>query len=39
MKLEPLTKLGKKNTTTAKKLDNDVMLVNCDNIVIFPNYG
>ena len=35
MKLGPVTKLGKKNKTTSKKLNDKVMLVNCDVIVIF----
>ena len=38
MKLGPVTKLDKKNKTTSKKLGNDVMLKNCDVIVIFPIY-
>ena len=37
MKLGPVTKLKKKNTS--KKSDNDAMLINCDVIVIFPIYG
>ena len=36
MKLEPATKLDKRNTSTSKKIDNDVMLANCDVIVFFP---
>ena len=39
MKLRPVTKLDKKNKTTSKKLDDDVMLENCDVIVIFPIYA
>ena len=35
MKLRPINKLDKRNETTSKKLDNDVMLENCDDIVIF----
>ena len=35
MKLGPVTKLGKKNKTTSKKLNDNVMLENCDVIVIF----
>ena len=35
MKLGPVTKLGKKNKTTSKKLNDKVMLENCDVIVIF----
>ena len=34
MKLGPETKLDKKNKTTSKKLDDDVMSENCDVIVI-----
>ena len=39
MKLGPLTKLNKRNTTTLKKLHNDVTLINCDVIIIFWIYG
>ena len=39
MKLGPVTKLGKKNKTKSKKIDNDVMPLNCDVIDIFPIYG
>ena len=40
MKLEPVTKLGKRNiTATSKRLDNGVTLANCDVIVFFPIYG
>ena len=39
MKLGPVTKLDKRNKITSKKIDNDVMLANCDVIVIFPIYG
>ena len=39
MKLGPETKLDKKNKTTSKKFDDDVMSENCDVIVIFPIYG
>ena len=35
MKLGPVTKLGKKNKTTSKKLNDNVMLENYDVIVIF----
>ena len=38
MKLGPVTKLDKKNKTTSKKIDGD-MLENCDVIVIFSIYG
>ena len=36
MKLGPETKLDKKNKTTSKKIDDDVMSENCDVIAIFP---
>ena len=36
MKLRPVTKLDK---TMSKKFDADVMLANCDVIVIFLIYG
>ena len=39
MKLGPVTKLDKRNKATSKKFDNDVMLANCEFIVIFPIYG
>ena len=39
MKLGPVTKLDKRNKTTSKKFDDDVMLQNCDAIVIFSIYG
>ena len=39
MKLGPVTKLDKRNKTTSKKFDNDVMLENCDVIVIFSIYS
>ena len=35
MKLGPVTKLGKRNTVTSKKIDDDVMSANCHAIVIF----
>ena len=35
MKLGPITKLDKRNKTTSKKFDHDVMSTNCDVIVIF----
>ena len=38
MKLGVVTKLDKRNKTTSKKFDDDVMLANCDIIVIFPIY-
>ena len=39
MKLGPVTKLDKRNKTTSKSFDDDVMSANCDVIVIFPIYG
>ena len=39
MKLGKVTKLNKRNTTTLKKNEYDVMLTNCDVIVFFPPYG
>ena len=39
MKLGPVTKLDKRNKTTLKKFDDDVMPENCDVIVIFSIYG
>ena len=36
MKFGPVTNLGKKNKTTSKKFDDDVMSENCEVIVIFP---
>ena len=38
IKLEPVTKLDKRSTTTSKKLYDSVMLGNCDVIVIFQIY-
>ena len=35
----PVTKLDKKNTKMSKKIDDEVMSVNCDVIVIYPIYG
>ena len=35
MKLAPVTKIKKRNKTTLKKIDDDVMSENCDVIVIF----
>ena len=34
----PVTKLDKRNKTTSKKFDDDVMSENCEVIVIFPIY-
>ena len=39
MKLGQATKLEKRNKTTLKKIDNDVISKNCDAIAIFPIYG
>ena len=39
MKLEPVTKFDKRNKTTSKKCDGDVMSENCDVIVIFLIFG
>ena len=38
MKLGPVTKLHKRNKTTSKKFDDDVMSGNYDVIVISPIY-
>ena len=39
MKLGPVPKLDKRNKTTSKKFDDDVMSANCDVSVNFPIYG
>ena len=39
MELGPVIKVDKKNTTTSKTFDDDVMSANCDVIVVFPIYG
>ena len=39
MKLGPVTKRDKRNKTTSKKFDNNVMLENCDVIVIFQIFS
>ena len=39
MKLVPVTKIDKRNKTTSKKCDGEVMSANCDVLVIFPIYG
>ena len=39
MKLGPVTKLDKRNTTTSKKIDVDVISENCDIIVTFRIFG
>ena len=35
----PVTKLGKRNETTSKIFDDDIMSENCDVIVVFPICG
>ena len=39
MKLGPVTKVDKRNKTTSKKFDDDVLSENCDVIVIFQTFG
>ena len=39
VKLGPVTKLDKRNKTTSKKFDDDVISKSCDVISIFPIYG
>ena len=39
MKLGPVTKLDKRNKTTLKKFDDDVISANYEVTVIFPIYG
>ena len=39
MKLGPVTKLDKRNKTTSKKFDDDIISANYDVAVIFPIYG
>ena len=39
MKLGPVTKTDKRNKATSKKIGDDVMSVNCDDIVMFFIYG
>ena len=40
MRLGPATKIDKRNKTAPKKkIDDDVLLANCEVIVIFPIYG
>ena len=39
MRLGPAAKLDKRNKTTSKKVDNNVMSANCGVIVIFWIYG
>ena len=39
LKLGPVSKLDKRNKTTSKKFDDDVMSANCNVILIFQIYG
>ena len=39
MELKPVTKLDKRNKTTWKEFDYDLMLANCEATVIFSTYG
>ena len=39
MKYGPVTKLGKRNTTTSKKIDDDILSAKYDVVVIFPIDG
>ena len=39
MKPGPVTKLDKRNKTTLKNIDDDVMSENCNVIAIFSIYG
>ena len=39
MKLEPATKLNKRNKATSKNFDDDFMAESCDVIAIFLIYG
>ena len=39
MKVGPVTKLDKRNTETAKKIDDNHISVNINGIVFFPIYG
>ena len=39
MKLGPATKLDKRNKTTTKQIDDDIMSENCDVIAIFPMWS
>ena len=39
MKLGPVTKIDKRDKTTSKNLDDNVMSENCDVIAIIPIYG
>ena len=39
MKLVPVIKIDKRNKTTSKKFDDDVISANCDVIVMYPISG
>ena len=39
MKVRPVTELNKRNKTTSKKFDDEVMLENCDIIIIYGQFG
>ena len=39
MKLGTLIKLDSRNNMTSRKIDDNVMRVNYDEVFIFPNYG
>ena len=39
MKVGPVTKLDKRNKTTSTKFDDEVMLENCDIIIIYGQFG
>ena len=39
MKLGPVSKLEKRNKITSREFDDDVMSVNCEDIVIFSIYS
>ena len=39
MKLKPVTKIEKRNTSTSTSFDDDVISVNCDVTIFFPIYG
>ena len=39
MEFGPMTKIDKRNMTTSSKIDDDVMLANCDVIILFPIYS
>ena len=39
MKFRSVTKLDKRNKTTSKNYDDDVLYVHCNVTVIFPVYG